>query len=99
MKYRIRYLSEAVSDRNEIKTYLAQYYESTVKEFFSQLKERITLLKEYPYSCPVYEDDPDYRVLAFKDYLVFYMVDEGEKNVDIYRIFHSSQDIKRHISQ
>ena len=31
MKYRIKYLPDTVTDRDEIKEYLSQYYESTVK--------------------------------------------------------------------
>jgi len=93
MKYRLRYLHETVSDRNEIKAYLTNYYESTVKNFFALLKEKITRLSEFPYSCPIYEDDPDYRKLVVGDYLVFYMVNEKDKTVEIHRIFHGSRDI------
>jgi len=93
MKYRIRYLPETASDRNEIKAYLAKYYESTAKFFFALLKEKITRLMEFPYSCPIYEDDPDYRKLVVGNYLVFYMVNEEEKTVEIHRIFHDSRDI------
>jgi len=99
MKYQIKYLPETVSDRNDIKAYLDQYYESTVNKFFSLLREKIARLKEFPYSCPIYEDDPEYRRLAVEDYLVFYMVNEEEKTVEICRIFHSSRDIKLHLYQ
>jgi len=96
-KYQIRYLPETVTDRAMIKDYLSQYYESTVKKFFMLLKEKISRLKDFPYSCPVYEDDPDYRTLVAGDYLVFYMVNEDNKIVEIHRIFHGSQDIRRQI--
>ena len=92
-EYRIIYLPETVSDRNEIKAYLAKYYESTVYNFFALLKEKITRLKDFPFSCPIYEDDPDYRKLVVGDYLVFYMVNEENKAVEIHRIFHGSRDI------
>jgi len=96
-KYRIRYLPETMTDRTRIKDYLSQYYESTVKKFFTVLKEKIERLKDFPYSCPVYEDDSDYRTLVVEDYLVFYMVDEERKIVEIHRIFHGSQDIMRYL--
>jgi len=99
MKYRVKYLPDTAIDRAEIRAYLAKYYESTVNRFFALLKEKIARLKEYPYSCPVYEDDPDYRQLAVEDYLVFYIVNEHEKTVEIHRIFHGSQDIRRHFCQ
>ena len=95
MKYRIRYLPETVTDRAEIRVYLFQFYEDTAKKFFALLKEKIERLKEFPYSCPTYEDDPDYRKLVVGDYLVFYMVNEGDKTVEIHRIFHGAQDIRQ----
>jgi addiction module RelE/StbE family toxin len=99
MKYRIKYLPDTIKDRTEIRDYLATYYESTVKRFFTQLKEKTTLLKEYPYSCPIYEDDPDYRTLAVGDYLVFYIVDEENKTIEIHRILHGTKDIRQNLSQ
>ena len=97
MKYRIRFLPETVTDRKEIKIYLSQYYESTVTEFFRLLKEKIARLREFPYACAAYDDDPDYRKLVVGDYLVFYMVNEEQKTVEIHRIFHGSRDIRRHL--
>ena len=97
MKYKIRFLSETVTDREEIRAYLSQYYESTVTAFFRTLKEKTERLKEFPYVCPVYEGDPGYRRLVVGDYLVFYMVNEGEKTVEIHRILHCSLDIRRHL--
>ena len=97
MKYRIKYLPDAVTDRNEIKSYLSQFYKSTANDFFALLKKKTAQLKDYPCSCPKYEDDPDYRVLVVGDYLVFYMVDDGHKIVEIHRIFHGSKDIRRHL--
>ena len=96
MKYRIAYLPDTVVDRDIIKTYLMQFYPNTAKKFFNLLKAKTARLKDFPYSCPKYEDDPDYRVLVVSDYLVFYMVNEEKKTVEIHRIFHGSQDISHH---
>ena len=98
MKYRIKYLPEMVTDLTEISTYISQYFESTVNKFLTLLKEKIERLKEFPYSCPTYENDPDYRKLVVGDYLVFYMVNEGDKTVEFHRIFQGSQDIRRHLT-
>ena len=40
MKYRIKYLPDTVIDREEIKTYLSQFYGSTVKKFFVLLRRK-----------------------------------------------------------
>jgi len=99
MKYRARYSKQALQDKKHIKSYLSQYYESTVKSFFDLLKKRIERIKKYPFSCPSYEDDPDYRRLVVGEYLLFYMVNNEEKSVDIIRIFHSSRDISRQLNK
>ena len=99
MKYRIKYLPETVTDREEIRDYLSQYYASTVKEFFALLKEKTAQSRGFHYSYPQYVDDPDYRRLVVGDYLVFYMVNEDNKIVEIHRIFHGSRDIKRHLNR
>ena len=99
MKYRIKYLPDTVTDREEIRDYLSQYYESTVSKFFALLREKTAQLKNFPYSCPVYEHDTDYRRLIVGDYLVFYMVNEDTKTVEIHRIFHGTRDIRRHLTK
>ena len=95
MKYRIRYLPDTVEDRANIRDYLSQYYKGTAKRFFDLLKKKIARLKDYPYSCPIYEDDPDYHRLVVGDFLVFYVVNEDEKIVEIHRVFHGSLDIRQ----
>ena len=97
MKPEVIYLPEALSDQANIKKYLSQFYPGTSQRFFSLLKKKIARLRAYPYSCPVYEDDPDYRKLVVGDYLVFYMVVENAKRVEIHRILHGSRDISQHL--
>ena len=98
MKYQVKYLPDTVTDREEIRKYLAQFYKNTAKTFFALLRKKISYLKDFPYSCPTYEYDIDYRKLVVGDYLVFYMVDEDSKTVEIHRIFHGTQDIKQHLN-
>ena len=74
MSYKLAFLPDAVNDSEDLRVYLAQYYESTASNFFALLKKSCDKLKNYPYLCPEYEDDPDYRRLVVGDYLVFYMV-------------------------
>ena len=97
MRIRVIYLPKAISDQANIKTYLSQFYPGTNQRFFSLLKKKIARLKTYPYSCPVYEDDPDYRKLVVGDYLVFYLVNEEAKIVEVHRILHGSLDISKHL--
>ena len=98
MKYKIRYMPEASNDLEEIRLYLSQYYESTVKNFFRLLKKKIELLKDNPFICATYDDDPDFRVQSVGNYLVFYIINEDDKKVEIHRMFHGSRDIRRHLA-
>jgi len=97
MKYRVKYLQDTVKDREDIRNYLSQYYKGTANKFFALLKKKIERIKTFPYSCPQYEDDPDYRRLVVGDYLVFYMVNEEKRTVEIHRIFHASRDISQQL--
>ena len=98
MSYRLKFMEDTVADREYIKKFLLMFYPGTAKRFFSLLKKRTAQLKTFPYSCPEYEDDPDYRKLVVGDYLVFYMVNEDAKIVEVHRIFHGSRDISRHLN-
>ena len=97
MKYQIRYFSEFESDMAIIEAYLEQFHEKTAQKFRLLLKKRTARLKQFPCSCPTYEDDPHYRQLVVGDYLAFYVVNDKEKCVEMHRIFHGTQDITRHI--
>ena len=68
-----------------------------LRNFLSLLKAKIECLRKFPYTCPIYEDDPNYRKLVVGDYLVFYMVNEEDKTVEIHRIFHGSREIKKQL--
>ena len=97
MKYKIAFLPEAKADAEEIRQYLSQYYESTVRNFFTMLKKRTNLLKSNPFMAPPYQDRPVYRQLVVEEYLVFYKVDEGNQSIKIHRILHESKEIDRYI--
>jgi addiction module RelE/StbE family toxin len=99
MKYRVRTLETGYEDLKEIKKYLAQFYPSTVKKFVDLFKKQRDRLKDFPFSCPVYADVPDYRCLIVGDYLAFYIVDEERKTDEIHRVFHGSRDIQRYLKQ
>ncbi|MDR2599925.1 MAG: type II toxin-antitoxin system RelE/ParE family toxin [Oscillospiraceae bacterium] len=97
MRTEVIYLPKAISDQADIKTYLSQFYPGTAKRFFTLLKKKISRLKTHPYSCPVYEDVPDYRKLVVGNYLVFYVVSENKEIVEVHRILHGSRDISQHL--
>lgn len=98
MMFRIQYMHQAKIDLEGIRVYLSQYYAGTKKRFFTSLYKKTSIIKKYPFSCPVYEIDPDYRKLVVGDYLVLYIIDEDRAVVEIHRIFHGSWDILKQLN-
>lgn len=99
MSYIVNFLSMALSDVQEIKIYLSQYYENTADKFISNLKDKISQIKENPFLYEIYQDDTFFRRAVVDNYLVFYNVDEKEKIVRIYRILHGLKDIRQYINK
>jgi len=98
MKYLLKYLDDTIADRTLIQSYLSQFYPNTAKRFFDLLKKKTARLKQFPYSCPKYDDDPDYRMLVVGEYLVFFVINEDMKTVEIHRILHGSRDISQQLN-
>nr|AGS51927.1 hypothetical protein [uncultured bacterium contig00002] len=46
---------------------------------------------------PEYPENTDYRRMLVGNYMVFYKVNEAEKQIDIYRILRASWDIPKHV--
>jgi plasmid stabilization system protein ParE len=88
---------DAERDLCEIEEYLSQFYASTARSFFEQLKKKVLLLEDMPYMCPEYENDPYFRRMVVGDYLLFYSVEERRHLIIVHRIFHSKRDISQQI--
>jgi len=93
MSYKIKFLDDAKVDLYCIEEYLSQFYPSTARNFFEQLKEKFLLLEDMPYMYQAYELDLFLRRMVFDDYIFFYNVDDKRNFVIIHRIFHSKRDI------
>jgi plasmid stabilization system protein ParE len=93
MSFRVVFRKAAERDMNEIEAYLSQFYAGTVLKFFDKLEKRVNALKEMPFMCPAYENDPFFRRMVLNDYLLFYSVDEKRKFVVIHRVFHSKRNV------
>jgi len=94
MNYTIHYMPKAQQDIIHITHYLSQFYPSTPTRFHAELERNLKIVAFNPRCCPRYEHRPEFRKLNVKNYLVFYWIDEDEKCVKIYRIFHGSQNIE-----
>ena len=101
--YKVWFLPVAKNDLTEIAGYISS--ELKAPEAALRLAEKIVSaterLSEFPYSCPVYVPvrplGREYRRLRVENYLVFYCVDEDEKNVTVMRIIYGRREIEKTI--
>jgi toxin ParE1/3/4 len=97
--YKIRYLPIAQKDLQDIVLYILENLKSpkAAMDFINTLDESILRLKQYPYSCTLYQPkerlESEYRFLPVKNYLVFYVVTEN--TVEIHRIVYVKMDLEK----
>ena len=97
MTYTVRFSPFAKEDKKEIKSYLSKFYPETPRRFSDLLKEHIENLKNNPYMYGEYTENTDYRRMLASNYIVFYKVNEKEKQIDIYRILRASWDLPKYL--
>lgn len=93
-KYRVRYLSIANLDLMVIDEQLGAFLAKAAR-FFSILDKQAPQLADMPVMHPIYDDISLYRKMVVLDYLVFYIVNETKKTVDIHRIINGKMDVQR----
>jgi len=97
LKYKTKFLSLAIEDKEEVKQYLSQFYPSTYRKFTGALKIKLTNLKENPYMYAIYPENPNYRHIIVGNYLLLYRIIENDKKVEIIRILRASWNISDYI--
>ena len=94
MDYRIRYLPVSRQNLDDILKYLSGFYPGTSLRFVTDLRQCIDILRTQPLIYSVYADFPVYRHIPVGDYIVFYVVNESNKTVEIHRILHGKQNVQ-----
>jgi toxin ParE1/3/4 len=95
MEYRIRYLPVSRQNLDDILKYLSGFYPGTPSRFVTELRRCIDNLRTQPLMYSVYADFPVYRHIPVGDYIVFFVVNESNKTVEIHRILHGKQNVQR----
>jgi plasmid stabilization system protein ParE len=101
--YKISYLPVANRDIADIVNYIAETLTAPKAAFdlLNALEESISRLKNFPYSCRVYQPvkplEREYRIMLVKNYVVFYTVNEHKKLVEIYRVIYAKRDFSRQL--
>ena len=97
MKYKVIYLPIAGRDIVRINDALADY-PNKAKRLFQEIERKLKLLEDMPYSWPAYQIKPEYRQMILEGHLLFYVVDENEHKVKVYRVLYGKMDIPKHIT-
>ncbi|MCL2222764.1 MAG: type II toxin-antitoxin system RelE/ParE family toxin [Oscillospiraceae bacterium] len=97
MRYKIKYMDSSLYDMANIKEYLSQFYASSWVKVMSAIEHRAELLKDMPYSFPLYPGNAIYRKLVVGNYIVLYRIIEKDHIVEIHAIWHGSVNIVEHI--
>ena len=99
MKYAVNLSAEAVKDINGIYEYIAGALgeKETAVNMINFIEKNIRSLDEMPGRYKIYESEPwksrGVHIMPVKKYLVFYVVDDNEKAVNIFRVVYGSRDI------
>lgn len=99
MKYTVNLLPEAVKDINGIYEYIALNLgeKEIAVNMINLIEKNILSLDEMPGRYKIYENEPwksrGVHIMPVKRYLVFYVVDDNEKAVNIFRVIYGSRDI------
>ena len=96
MKYKIEYLPIADKDISAISDALTNYSDKA-KRFFAEFEKKIKMLEDMLYMWPVYKYKLEYRRMILEDHLLFYIIDENERKIKIYRVLYDKMDIRKQI--
>ena len=99
--YELDFLPVAKQDINEIILYISDTLGApqAALDLLDALESSILHLKKFPYMCRIYNIgmplDFEYRALPVKNYLVFHVVLEDKKMVEIYRVIYAKRDMTK----
>ena len=96
--YSLKFTLKASEDLEQIYGYISGklFAETAANNLLERIENGILRLRSFPYSCSSLLDEPlkarGYRKLIVDNYIVFYLVDESEKQVVIMRILYGAQN-------
>lgn len=96
--YRIQYTPLAFEDLDEIDGYITNTLcnKQAAERLITEMETSISQLKQFPRIGSEVQDTylsaKGYRRLVVDNYLVFYLVDEGQKSVVIMRILYGARE-------
>ena len=101
MSYTVRLTDTAKQDLREIAFWIATQSKDIeiAKCFVGELRDVCEKLDTFPNAGSIPKDrvirSAGYRFTVYKEYLIFYLVDEKEKQVNVMAIFNAKKDYMR----
>ena len=96
--YALKFTPIAYEDLDEIYRYITSelYNEAAANNLLIKFEANIMRLKDFPFSCSFVRDEmlkeKGYRKLIVDNYIVFYLVNEVQKEVIIMRILYGKKN-------
>lgn len=101
MKYTVNLSPEAVKDIDGIFQYIAIALgeKEIAVNMINLIEKKILSLDEMPGRHKVFDNEPwksrGVHIMPVKNYLVFYVVDESNNSVNVFRVIYGSRDIEK----
>ena len=98
--YKLKFTPKANEDLEQIYNYISEklFAENAAHNLMEKIESSIIRLKSFPYSGSFVSDSAlkgrGYHKLVVDNYIVFYLIDEIERQVVIMRILYGAQNYK-----
>jgi len=84
----------AHEDIEEIRDYLTREAPASVDQIINTIYDRMDDLSLFPYHCPVFQANPQFRRMVVEAYSVFYKVYEDQNLIRVYHVYHHARDTR-----
>ena len=92
-EYEVIILSTAKSDMSDMIDTLIEDYPDAALRKYDKIMDAAKRLRDTPYMYEEYAYRKPYRRIVVEDYQVFYIVEEEQKTVKIYRVLYERRNI------
>jgi len=99
MAFKVKYSEQSVDDLADIISYISDKLcnPRAAERFFIAVTEKTELIGENPYMYPFHHDKKlraeGYRFAVVGNYLLFYVIDDGNSIVNIIRIVYGKRNL------
>lgn len=101
MSYAVRFTDTAKEDLRDIAFWIAEKSQDVdvARQFVRELRKKCMELEVFPNGGGIPKDrvlkSAGFRFVVYKDYLIFYLVDEDKKYVNVMAVFNARRDYMR----